>query len=64
MRYRPRRCKPSLRCRMDVRHQIEVAGIVQGVGFRPYVYRLATERHLVGNISNTTCGVTIEVQGP
>jgi len=64
MPHRQRRCKPSLRCRMDVRRQIEVAGIVQGVGFRPYVYRLATERHLVGNISNTTCGVTIEVQGP
>jgi hydrogenase maturation protein HypF len=49
---------------MDVRRQIEVAGIVQGVGFRPYVYRLATERHLVGNISNTARGVSIEVQGP
>ncbi len=49
---------------MDVRRQIEVSGIVQGVGFRPYVYRLATERHLSGNISNTSSGVTIEIQGP
>ncbi len=49
---------------MDVRRQIEVSGIVQGVGFRPYVYRLATERHLAGIISNTSSGVTIEIQGP
>ena len=49
---------------MTVRRQIEVGGIVQGVGFRPYVYRLAIERHLAGNISNTPSGVTIEVEGP
>jgi hydrogenase maturation protein HypF len=48
---------------MDVRRQIAVSGIVQGVGFRPYIYRLATERHLAGNISNTSSGVTIEIQG-
>src|SRR5947209_4280206 len=49
---------------MEVRRQIEVSGIVQGVGFRPYVYRLAIERHLAGTISNTSSGVTIEIQGP
>ena len=49
---------------MEVRRQIEVAGIVQGVGFRPYIYRLAIERHLSGNVSNYSSGVTIEVQGP
>ncbi|HEX6502243.1 MAG TPA: carbamoyltransferase HypF [Terriglobales bacterium] len=49
---------------MNVRRQIEVSGIVQGVGFRPYVYRLAIERHLTGSISNTSSGVTIEIQGP
>ena len=49
---------------MAVRRQIEVAGIVQGVGFRPYVYRLATERKLAGHISNTASGVAIEVEGP
>ena len=37
---------------------------MQGVGFRPYVYRLATDRNLGGNISNTPAGVTIEIQGP
>src|SRR5437016_14461635 len=48
---------------MEVRRQIEVAGIVQGVGFRPYVYRLAIERNLAGTVSNTPAGVTIEVEG-
>lgn len=47
----------------EIRRRIDVEGIVQGVGFRPYVFRLATERDLAGNISNTSCGVTIEVQG-
>src|ERR1022692_3612718 len=49
---------------MEVRRQIEVSGIVQGVGFRPYIYRLATNRHLTGTIRNTPAGVTIEIQGP
>jgi hydrogenase maturation protein HypF len=48
---------------MEVRRQIEVSGIVQGVGFRPYVYRLATGRQLRGTIRNTSAGVTIEIQG-
>jgi hydrogenase maturation protein HypF len=48
---------------MQVRSQIEVSGIVQGVGFRPYVYRLATARRLSGTIRNTSAGVTIEIQG-
>lgn len=49
---------------MQIRKEILVSGIVQGVGFRPYVYRLATDRNLEGNITNTVSGVTIEVQGP
>jgi hydrogenase maturation protein HypF len=49
---------------MIVRRQIAVSGIVQGVGFRPYVYRLASGRRLNGRICNTSEGVTIEIQGP
>ena len=39
-------------------------GVVQGVGFRPFVYRLALEEELAGFIGNDTDGVTIEVEGP
>ena len=48
---------------MQVRKQIAVSGMVQGVGFRPYVYRLAEERQLKGSVRNTAAGVIIEVQG-
>jgi len=48
---------------MLVRKEIAVSGIVQGVGFRPYVYRLATERRLNGSVRNTAAGVVIEIQG-
>jgi len=46
-----------------IRKTIEVAGIVQGIGFRPFVYRLANECGLTGAIANTPAGVSIEVQG-
>ncbi|GIU11087.1 MULTISPECIES: carbamoyltransferase HypF [unclassified Shewanella] len=42
---------------------IKITGIVQGVGFRPFVYRLAHELNLTGNVLNNSQGVTIEVQG-
>ena len=38
-------------------------GVVQGVGFRPFVYRLALEEGLAGRVGNDTDGVTIEVEG-
>ncbi|HEY1484366.1 MAG TPA: carbamoyltransferase HypF [Candidatus Acidoferrum sp.] len=47
-----------------VRKSINITGFVQGVGFRPFVYRLANECNLVGCIANTPAGVSIEVQGP
>ena len=46
-----------------VRKIIRVRGVVQGVGFRPFVYRLATEEHLAGFIGNDTDGVIIELEG-
>ncbi|MGA7244493.1 MAG: carbamoyltransferase HypF [Terracidiphilus sp.] len=46
------------------RKSIRVRGVVQGVGFRPFVYRLATEERLAGLIGNDTDGVTIELEGP
>jgi hydrogenase maturation protein HypF len=45
------------------RVRIEVDGTVQGVGFRPFVYRLARELELAGWIRNTMNGVLIEVEG-
>ncbi|GAB98131.1 hydrogenase maturation protein HypF [Kineosphaera limosa] len=46
------------------RERIVVTGVVQGVGFRPHVARLARTHHLVGSCRNSTTCVTIEVQGP
>ena len=46
------------------RHEVAVRGVVQGVGFRPFVYRLALEEGLAGFIGNDTDGVTIEIEGP
>ncbi|MHC4413680.1 MAG: carbamoyltransferase HypF [Planctomycetota bacterium] len=41
-----------------------VTGQVQGVGFRPFVYRLANELELAGTVRNDPSGVTIEAEGP
>ena len=46
-----------------VRRGAAVRGVVQGVGFRPFVFRLAQEEGLAGFIGNDTDGVTIEVEG-
>lgn len=48
---------------MQVRQEILIKGIVQGVGFRPFVYRLATRQGLCGYIRNDTTGVLIDVEG-
>lgn len=48
---------------MQIRRSIQVSGIVQGVGFRPHVYRLAHRYELSGYVRNTAAGVLIEVQG-
>ncbi|NTV98807.1 MAG: carbamoyltransferase HypF, partial [Chlorobiaceae bacterium] len=47
----------------ETRTRYHVNGIVQGVGFRPFVYRVAVSQGLKGFIRNTASGVLIEVQG-
>jgi hydrogenase maturation protein HypF len=46
------------------RLKIAVRGAVQGVGFRPFVFRLATGLQLAGRVNNSAQGVLIEVEGP
>lgn len=46
-----------------VRKKINVQGIVQGVGFRPFIFNLAVSHKLTGFVSNTPQGVIIEVEG-
>lgn len=45
------------------RVQLTVRGIVQGVGFRPYVFSLAKRYALRGQVRNTTTGVEIDIEG-
>ena len=47
-----------------LRARIIVRGIVQGVGFRPFIYHLANDHELMGWVLNSTEGVVIEVEGP
>jgi hydrogenase maturation protein HypF len=49
--------------RQLLRWQIRVTGVVQGVGFRPFVYKLAAEHGLTGWVLNDARGVLTEVQG-
>ncbi|MHC4521830.1 MAG: acylphosphatase, partial [Planctomycetota bacterium] len=48
---------------MTKRQRIQIVGQVQGVGFRPAVYRLARRLGLSGTVYNDTKGVTVELQG-
>ncbi|MFN2569916.1 MAG: carbamoyltransferase HypF [Candidatus Dormibacteria bacterium] len=45
------------------RRRLTVHGIVQGVGFRPHVWRLARDHGLAGYVRNTSGGVVIEIEG-
>ena len=51
--------KPVIR-----RMRITIRGAVQGVGFRPFVYRLASEMNLPGWVLNSPQGVFLEIEGP
>ncbi|MGA2194215.1 MAG: carbamoyltransferase HypF [Bryobacteraceae bacterium] len=48
----------------EARLRIQLRGIVQGVGFRPFVHRLAEERQLGGWVLNSSAGLVTEVEGP
>ena len=48
---------------MHKAYRISIKGIVQGVGFRPFVYRLAREHALQGWVINSAAGVFIEAEG-
>ncbi|MEW6513412.1 MAG: carbamoyltransferase HypF [Pseudomonadota bacterium] len=43
--------------------RIRVTGVVQGVGFRPFVWRLANELHLTGWVKNDAAGVEVQAEG-
>ena len=48
----------------SVRQRLTVTGVVQGVGFRPFVHRIATDLGLTGFVGNNSGAVFLEVQGP
>src|ERR1700722_291725 len=47
----------------SVRQRFTVTGVVQGVGFRPFVHRVATDLGLAGFVGNDSGAVFLEVQG-
>lgn len=51
------------RAAKSVRIRVIVEGAVQGIGFRPFVYRLARSLGIAGTVSNTPAGVAIEAEG-
>lgn len=55
--------QPATKAERTVRLGVSVRGAVQGVGFRPFVYRLATELNLTGWVQNSPDGVRLEVEG-
>jgi hydrogenase maturation protein HypF len=55
--------KASQQTDLMKRLHVTIRGAVQGVGFRPFVYRLATEMRLPGWVLNSSQGVFIEVEG-
>lgn len=54
---------PAVAENRPLRRRVIVRGVVQGVGFRPYLYGLATELALAGHVTNTVEGVVVEVEG-
>ncbi len=46
------------------RRRVRIGGVVQGVGFRPFVYRLAQRHGIAGSVRNDAEGVCIEIEAP
>jgi hydrogenase maturation protein HypF len=46
-----------------VAKRVKINGIVQGVGFRPFVFQLANQHNLKGDVANTSSGVSIHIEG-
>ncbi len=55
--------KPASSSSPTVRQRLTVRGVVQGVGFRPFVYGLAVKHGLSGFVGNDSGGVFIEIEG-
>ncbi len=53
----------SIDSKSIIAQQLRITGLVQGVGFRPFIYRLANKNKLLGNIKNCASHVDILVQG-
>jgi len=49
---------------MLFRKRIDIEGVVQGVGFRPFVHRIASQWGIAGWVLNDSRGVTVEAEGP
>jgi len=48
---------------LEVNRKLEITGVVQGVGFRPFIYQLAQRYELNGFTLNDTAGVSVELEG-
>ncbi len=48
---------------ISLRFRLEISGVVQGGGFRPFVYSSATNCNLSGFVSNNSGGVIVEIEG-
>jgi hydrogenase maturation protein HypF len=48
---------------LNKRFHIHIDGVVQGVGFRPFIYRIATKYNFTGFVYNHSKGVEVEIQG-
>jgi len=55
--------RPTSANKDRLRRRYLFGGIVQGVGFRPFIYRTAQARHLSGYVLNRADGVVVEVEG-